>query len=79
MFNKEKKRIDYIDKKFTSSGKKPRSNSSNNIKSTFNHPKNIDPALDAASFGAPRESFYNVVGPNKFNYLPKKASDAGPG
>jgi len=77
MFNKEKKRIDYVDKKF--SGKKIRSNSSNNLKHTIVHPKNIDPALDAASFGAPRESFYNVVGPNKFNYLPKKPCDAGPG
>ena len=77
MFNKDKKRIDYVDKKF--GGKKIRSNSSNNLKGSVNHPKNIDPAVDAASFGAPRESFYNVVGPSKFNYLPKKPCEAGPG
>jgi hypothetical protein len=39
----------------------------------------MEPVGDLASFGAPRESFYNVVGPAKFNYLPKKPSDAGPG
>jgi hypothetical protein len=39
----------------------------------------MNKTMDVASFGAPRESFYNVVGPNKFNYLPKKAYEAGPG
>ncbi len=36
-------------------------------------------SIDRASFGAPRECFNNVVGPNNFNYKPFKASDPGPG
>ena len=77
MFNKDKKRLDYVDKKFRNSSKKRSSSSKKSM--MINHPKIIDPALDVSSFGAPRESFYNVVGPNKFNYLPKKACDAAPG
>jgi hypothetical protein len=33
---------------------------------------------DAASFGAPRESYNNVVGPTGFSYLAKGPSDPGP-
>lgn len=35
--------------------------------------------MDRISFGAPRECFKNVVGPNNFNYVPFKASEPGPG
>ena len=89
MFNKDKKRIDYVDKKFRGSSKNlksRRSSSTNNVKhktQTINHPGTFDqraePAIDTSTFGAPRESFYNVVGPANFNYLPKKPMEAGPG
>lgn len=36
-------------------------------------------SLDRSSFGAPRECFSNVVGPNKYNYVPFKPSEPGPG
>lgn len=36
-------------------------------------------SADRSSFGAPRECFRNVVGPNKFNYMPFKPSEPGPG
>ncbi len=35
--------------------------------------------IDTISWGAPRECFNSVVGPTKFNYLPKKPCDPGPG
>lgn len=40
--------------------------------------KRMGMPYDAASFGAPRESFNNVVGPTGFSYLPKGPSDPGP-
>ena len=41
--------------------------------------KKMGMSYDKISFGVPRECFSNVVGPNKFNYLPFKASLPGPG
>lgn len=41
--------------------------------------KNLSMTQDRVSFGAPRECFSNVVGPNNFNYLPFKAHLPGPG
>ena len=38
-----------------------------------------DKIADTKSFGAPRTAYKSVVGPNKFNYEPKKACDPGPG
>ena len=35
--------------------------------------------FDTKSFGAQRNAYKNVVGPNKFNFEPKKPSDPGPG
>jgi len=40
--------------------------------------KRMGVGYDAASFGAPRESYNNVVGPTGFSYLPKKPSEPGP-
>jgi len=34
--------------------------------------------IDTSSFGAPREAFDCVVGPNKFNYKPFKDDTPGP-
>lgn len=34
--------------------------------------------MDKSSFGAPRESFKNVVGPTNFSYEPFKESEPGP-
>ena len=48
-------------------------------KSTFSKEDKFYSSLDRASFGAPRECFNNVVGPNKFNYMPFKPSEPGPG
>jgi hypothetical protein len=48
-------------------------------KPSFSKEDKFYSSLDRSSFGAPRECFNNVVGPNKFNYMPFKASDPGPG
>ena len=48
-------------------------------KPSFSKEDKFYSSLDRASFGAPRECFSNVVGPNNFNYLPFKASEPGPG
>lgn len=50
-----------------------------NIGSAVGSAKNLSLNEDRVSFGAPRECFNNVVGPNNFNYLPFKASMPGPG
>lgn len=40
--------------------------------------KRMGMGYDTASFGAPRESFNNVVGPTGFSYLAKGPKDPGP-
>ena len=40
--------------------------------------KKYSAKIDTASFGAPRESFRNVVGPTKFCYTPYKSYEPGP-
>ena len=68
-----------MDKNFSSGKKKPGSANANTLRNSMERGSKIIAFSDNASFGAPRESFYNVVGPNKFNYLPKKPQDAAPG
>ena len=78
MFKNEKKRLGYVDSMFRN-GSKNRSRSSSTAKTRVNNNNILNQTMDVSSFGAPRASYYNVVGPTNFNYLPKKAHEAGPG